>query len=350
MTKSKFGTIRVLATGFQVRYTHDGQQITDGTYPTRLEAENRIQDLMVDIRRGDWWDDRKGKTAFSVFAPEALSLWADLAPRTVKNYETLLRTMLLPTFGQKAVGNVTVMDIDRWWARHSDHPVNRRNAYFVLKKIFNQAQRAGMVKSNPCIIENAGKDVALHRPTWSEEHYEAVLAHIPGELRTAVVMAFTGHLRIGELVGMNASDYETATGVIHITKQHHGEDTKTGTHKHIRLLDEGIEEMSAYLKAHPRIGSVPLFEGPRRARLPVATIRKAWDEACADAGYANFHFHDIRHISLTLLSQAGVPDKDIQYRAGHSAPSSTQRYLHNSAQQDAEMAKLASARRFRKGA
>jgi hypothetical protein len=54
--------------------------------------------------------------------------------------------------------------------------VNRRNAYFTLKKILDRAVKYSYIRSNPCKVDGKpGADVAQVRPTWTEEDLARVL-------------------------------------------------------------------------------------------------------------------------------------------------------------------------------
>jgi integrase len=268
---------------------------------------------------------------------------ADLAPGTRRNYESLLRTALSPLVSVP-IGNLSVQRVERWWASHSGRPVNRRNAYFFMRAVFGSALRWGIVRTSPCIVKDAGADVARPRPTWTVKDFERVLEHVDPAFLAPLHVLFAGHLRVGELVGLNANDYSPATGRISVSKQYNGLETKTGQHGTPRLLDSGLVAMTGYLADHPRIGSTPLFTGPRGGRLPASTLRKAWDAGCALAGLDDFHLHDLRHVGGTEIGRVSKSPKDIQSRLRHASLSSSMRYLHSDDERDEEIALLASRR------
>src|SRR5690606_35618576 len=151
--------------------------------------------------------------------------------------------------------------VNLWWAREAKQPVRRRNAYFLLRSILSAAVEEELNQKNPRAIKDAGRDVAAKRPDWTIADFDAVRAHVDEELRPALQMLLAGYLRLGELLGLNASDYDPATGRITVTKQRNGEPTKTGQHKRIPIMQRGREAMADYLAASPRIGAAPLFTG-----------------------------------------------------------------------------------------
>lgn len=72
-------TIRVLPSGaFQIRYRlKTREQVTDGSYSSRDEAELRKKEIEVDLERGIQWDDRKSKLKFAIFIDRVYGVPAD---------------------------------------------------------------------------------------------------------------------------------------------------------------------------------------------------------------------------------------------------------------------------------
>lgn len=355
MTKtSRFGTIRALPSGrYQARYRlNTGEQITAGVYDSAVIAQQALDAIEVDMRRGDHWDDRKSKTRFRDYMVEYMAFReAQVAGITYRNDRSLLKLHLLPTFGHLQMRDFDTQTVDQWWQRM---PVSqtRKNAYFLLKKALAYAVRWGYLKTSPATVETPGADVSEKRPTWHVDDFRRVLANVPTHIRMhnspspvpvvykeALEVLFAGHLRLGELIALDVTDYDRRTGVIRVTKQRTDlgvtTGTKTGQEKEIELAVTGIAAMN---RLPARIGTGPLFTGPRGGRLPRATLRNAWDEAVAAAGYENFHLHDLRHVGLSLLGQARRPLAEIMYRGGHSTVTSAMRYQHTDADRDSAAA------------
>lgn len=342
------GSVNEYRPGYwQIKYTtSSSDRRSKAGYKSKKEAEAALAAAITDVERGDYFDERKGRTLFGIIAQEHVKR-AELRQSTRRNYETLLRTSLAPLMSVP-IGEISILRVDRWWHSQRRRPVNRRNSYFLMRGIMKSAIRWEYIRTSPCLIYGAGKDVAKPRPTWAVGDYERVLEHLPEIYKTPIVVMFTGHLRVGELVGLNASDYKPATGRISVTKQGHGVETKTGQHKQIKLLGPGIHAMTDHLNQLARIGATPLFTGPKGGRLSQQALRRAWLGACAEVGLEDFRLHDLRHIGLTEVARAVKNPKDIQERAGHASATSTMRYLHSDLDRDSEVADLVTARLLRK--
>ena len=248
---------------------------------------------------------------------------------TYGNAVSIMNAHLLRAFGDLPLDRITQRRVDMWWASMADHQVQRRNCFFTLQKAMKTAKRWGEIPTWDVEIENAGKDVSVPRPTWSLADFDRVLRHVAPFYVAPLEVMFGAHLRVGELVALNGSDYKD--GAVSVTKQRTARglttDTKYGEHGVTGLLERGRRA----LDSHPRvIGSAPLFAGERGPRITRLALRNAWMKAVAAEGLEDFHLHDIRHIGLTLVAEV-APMKVVQERARHRSSTSTQRYLHTDA-------------------
>lgn len=332
------GTVTPYKDGFQLKWSlPDGGRGSKVIRPaTKKQAEALLRGILADLDKGVFHDERKGNVRFSDFAKEYLAFKEkQVSYGQYKNYLSLLKTTILPTFGAKKLNQITRRSVDTWWSRHADHPVNRRNAYYFIKGLFEQAVEWDLLAVSPVKIKNAGADASKQRPDWTVQDFDAVLEHVPDFYHPALNVMFAGHFRIGELVALNWSDVRH--GFVSSTRQKTKEgftaSTKTGQKKRIQLLERGREALASL---PPGIGGTPLFPGERAYRLPRATLQRVWTQACEAAGYEDFHIHDIRHISLSLVAESGASEKVVQQRAGHASATSTRRYMHTSQRQHAE--------------
>ncbi len=340
MTKRSHGTGTVTAykDGHQIKWsTPEGDRVSKVLRPsTRRQAETELRKILASMDSGTWVDERKGSITFDTMVTDWMALREpQVTHTTFINYRSLLKTTIMPTFGGKKLNAITPRQIDIWWANHAHHEVTRRNAGYVLKGILNQAVEWNLLSASPYKVKNSGKDASAQRPTWSVEEFDVVLAHVAPFYRPALEVMFAGHFRLGELIALNGSDVRG--GMVSTTKQRtsvgYTTDTKYGQHKRIALLERGREALASMPAV---IGDAPLFRGERAARMPRRSLQNAWNAGVSAAGFENFHVHDIRHIGLSLVAEAGASEKVVQQRAGHSSATSTRRYMHTSQRQHAD--------------
>src|ERR1700677_1325240 len=100
-----FGSVRKRSSGrWQASYFHLGaRHNAPETFATKAEALGWLSGVEVDIHRGGWVDEKGGRRVFGDVASSWLKSRPDLAPRTVNQYESLLRVHLLPAFGHMPI-------------------------------------------------------------------------------------------------------------------------------------------------------------------------------------------------------------------------------------------------------
>lgn len=83
---------------------------------------------------------------------------------------------------------------------------------------------------------------------------------------------------------------------------------------------------------HPRIVPMhPKAAAAARAFVPgpKITIQRAWQRARDKAGFADVHFHDLRHSAASAMASAGIDLYTVGKVLGHRDPRSTARYAHH---------------------
>ena len=357
MATKKFGNIRVLASGkVQARYyLPTGEQVTAGTFDTEHQAQNRLDEIEVDLRRGSHWDGRKGKTKFRDFMVKYMEdRKMEVTPGELANNRSYLKVHLLPAFGHLRMEELDSETIGHWFAAQPPTQT-RRNVYAFLRYSMTYAVDWEYIRASPCKVRKPSKGMDASRPTWTREDLENVLLYIPEYVRVnngasptrvfyreALEILFSAHLRLGELIALNVNDYSRRTKLLTVERQVTGlgltTDTKTGVHKTIHLLAPGI---AAIDRLPARIGATALIPGARGERMPRISLQRAWARAVRDAGFSNFHIHDIRHIGLSLITESGADLKEVMVRGGHKSVAAAMRYQHSGLDRDRAAAEAA---------
>jgi integrase len=344
MAKKVDGTVRRLGPGrFQGRYTFDGRQESAGVFASERDAWRALAVVHADMAKGEHKDPALGRVKFKDHAAAVLVHRVELRDTTRRHYAYVLRSLVLPTFGDKALKDITIEDVDRWWSSLQHMAPGRKNGYFVMKMVFRYAVRWGHVEVSPCQVEKAGADASARRPEFTVNDFKAVLAQSDLDQGALLWTTFGGHLRVAEAAGLNRRDYDRTTGVLTVERQFPSgartcTPTKTGHVKKVKLLTPARAALEAHLDATSGYVNDPMFTGTNGRRLSTDTIRKKWNVAREAAGLPTMHIHDLRHISLTLVARSGATLKDLMARGGHTTTSQAIRYQHTSAEQDAMVA------------
>lgn len=348
--KSTFGTVTCLRSGrYSGRYLDpQGHRRSLGrTYGTEREAWAALAAVQTDMTRGRWIDPDDGEILFEDFAELVRDVRAnELAPRTKVENAYLLRR-LLPTFGGVPLNKVSVRLVDTWWGKHADHPVQRRNAYFLLSNIMKHAVWWGYIAHTPCLVDKAGKDVAAPRPIFSTADFEAVVEHLTPELQRVMRVVYGLHLRVSEVCGLQWGDVDWKNNVVTVSRQavrgKAGQTgrTKNGDEKVITPMVLAVEALQGQYKARPGIGATPIFHGPSGGHLRPEYVEKKWRDACLLAEVAGMRVHDVRHVSLTVVGQSTKSLATVMDRDGHRTPKAAMRYQAATREADVAAARAA---------
>jgi integrase len=347
--RAQFGTTRIMPSGkVQARYVHHGERSTLGYYSTEKLARAALAGEWDSINRGTHRDRRKGQIKFRDFVVEMHDLrTADLSPRHVANVESILRKWLLPEFGGRKLNDIDPEAIDRWMAQLSKKtgPVNRRNLFYGLRGWLALAKKYDYLAENPCQTGGAGRDVSKERPFLDKADFDRIVAATEPWMATVLRLTFGAHLRLSELCGLNRGDIDLKTMTVLVERQAQQTPgglqiraTKTSNSKTIRLLSLAHKDAEALLKASIGPKDAPLLTGAKGGRINAGVIHREWVKITAELGLEDYHFHDIRATSLTMVARGGATTRDLMERAGHRSSAASLRYQKSNSQRDAEVA------------
>ena len=122
-------------------------------------------------------------------------------PSTLAGYRVIVRSMLLPAFGEQPVEAVTTAEIERWAGTLTQSATTVRLALVVLNGIFKRAKKVWGLAGNPVTdVEKPPLARTGDIEVFSPEEVWALVRAAGSEQDAAIYLtaAFTG-LRRGEL-------------------------------------------------------------------------------------------------------------------------------------------------------
>ncbi len=229
---------------------------------------------------------------------------------TVRGYHTLL-THCLPHLGSIPVQKVARRHVEAALTAARTKglaPKSVRNLLqfirLVLAEVGNGAASSLRVSVPDADVRAMTKDEA--------EHFTQVLTGRDEEAALFVLLR-TG-LRLGELLALQAADWDKERKVLHVQRSVNGP-TKSGRRRVVDVPDDAARLLDYACALHQGF----LF------RLCDRTLRRHMERACQRAGIPQFRIHDLRHTRVTHLLLAGVPVAYVSEQAGHASPSYTMR-------------------------
>jgi len=317
---------------WRAQVTISGKQY-QATFATKAEAQRWVRETVRLVEMGGMPDITRLRLS------DWMERWMktrDVAPRTRERDEQILRKYILPSLGHCRLGNLKRGQIELWLAdvRKQASSATAARVLAVLRASLGKAKDQGLILANPC--EGISLRVERYAPIWGlDDIRRLVQACIGTRLQNIVICALTTGMRMGELIALRWSDVDwagnrilvrhqvqwvsgkpafvppkSASGRRAIAMDPYTELALRHQREQVELWKQGISGWQEYDLVFPTTTGVP-FRQENLGKLFRALLKRA--------GITNrLRFHDLRHVHITLLAQAGVPIRDIQSRVGHA--------------------------------
>nr|WP_244226984.1 site-specific integrase [Streptococcus suis] len=279
---------------------------------------------------------------------ELAELWLEsyqltVKPQTFIATKRMLYNHLIPVFGVLKLNKLSVSyiqgfinDLSRELVHYSVvHSINRRVLqYGVSLQLlpFNPARDVILPKvpkkENKAIKFIAPKDLKALM-AYMEKLANKKFSYFFDYVLYSVLLA-TG-CRFGEVVALEWSDIDLENGTISITKNYSRLLKLIGTPKSkagVRVISIDKKTINLlrlyksrqrqlFIETGARVSAV-VFATPTKEYQNMATRQESLDRRIAEVGIPRFTFHAFRHTHASLLLNAGISYKELQYRLGHA--------------------------------
>ena len=225
-------------------------------------------------------------------------------------------------------------------------PKTIKNYVSFISSVFDYAVKIKAIKENPCKNAVIPKIPQKEHKMFTLEQAKTFLdileqPETPVKYRAFFQLALFGGFRRGEILGLEWSDIDFDTGVIHIRRTVHYSkelgyyDTEPKSKKSVRALT--LPENVIFTLKQLRN-----FQNSQRFKLgdrwnSTERLFTTWDEhqmngaspfgwltkICAANDLPKVNLHSFRHLNASLLISSGVDVKTVQSVLGHSQASTT---------------------------
>jgi integrase len=222
-------------------------------------------------------------------------------------------------------------------------------AYRLLRAVLNTAVADDLLVRNPCRLPGAGQEHSPERPLATPQQVLALADAIDQRYRALVLLAATGGLRLGELLGLRRSHVDLRAGTVRVEEQATqmmsgarliGPPKSAAGKRTVALPVLAVEALTRHVEAF--VGTddeAYVFNTPAGAPLDKATLYRSWRAARTEVGLDHVTLHDLRHAGATLAAWTGASTKELMARLGHSSARAALRYQHAASSRDQEIAR-----------
>ena len=321
--------VRVYPTGrkcYFIHCQHEGSRvwnIVGGVDELSLADAREQAMMMMAATRSGTCSQPKNDTLFEHVAEEVfLRYGRNWKPRTLKVNKYYYRNQILPWFQGLQIGDITVVDVRKWFASLHETPVAADRSAPVLSVIMSCAETYGYraENSNPC------KGIKRYRRRGRERFLSegevcrlgAVLKKHDDESRTSAtiirLLLMTG-CRKSELVTLRWRDYRN--GHLHLCDSKSGPRMVWLSSPARRILDD-LPRTSQWVFPSPRTNK----------SLTTAPVERFWQRVRSETGLQDVRLHDLRHTYASIAVMHGESVLIIGRLLGHSNPETTLKYAH----------------------
>ena len=367
MSNRQFGTIRKLPSGrWQARYPDgSGRKVpADRTFPTKADAAQFLASVQTDLARGQFLDPREGKITLAQWSEEWLALPGKRPASVTRDRQGL--DVFLPSLGSLPLSAITPKHVQAAVSARTKvaAPATVRRDFAALRAVLNAAVDADRIARSPARKTALPTIPGAERPTITPEGLAELADGLPGHYRALVLTGAVLGLRWGETIGLRVCDIDfprrtvVVTGTVKELAGHLSLERDAKTERSLRslvapafLIDELANHIALYRESPDADSDALVFLGAKggvlRRNFVERILRPAVEKVRAEAIAAGrvppipegLTFHDLRHVGITAMADAGVPYNVTQRRAGHSTARMTmERYSHRSTDADKDAA------------
>jgi integrase len=303
---------------------------------TRRLADEWLREVLHDAARGTLPGQLRTGATFADAAGEWLR-YVEVDRRrklsTVAGYQVIVRSQLLPAFGEMPLESITTPVIERWLASLGGAASSRTKALVLLHGILQRAKKVwGLSVNAAAEVEKPPVKRSGEIQVFSPEEAWALVRAATTELDAATFLtaAFTG-LRLGELLAQSWRDLDFSGSVIRVRASYAAgalTSPKSGKVRALPLAPDVAAALTALGQRTSWVGDDDLvFPGPTGSHLDGSGLRKRYKAVLVRAGLRQLRFHDLRHTFGTrTIAKADI--RRVQEWMGHADIQTTMRYLH----------------------
>ena len=331
--------------------TNRQKYVTRTFHGGKREAEEALARLVVEVSGG-------GHAAQDATVGDLLRQWLefarpDLSPSTVRGYELVIGTYILPRLGSVPLAKLRTAQLDHLYAKLRDaggqdgkplSPATVRQVHAIIRRSLHQGVRWGWISTNVAALASPPRVRApqLHPPEPSDVVRLIEAASDDPDFRCFLHVAATTGARRGELCALRWRDIDLNATAITITRSiveaRYGvlveKDTKTHGSRRIAIDAETAAELEEHWErsaARAKVCATTLSPGAHvfsreadgsKPWLP-NDVTKAFIRVRDRAEIPGVRLHDLRHFAATRLLAAGVPVRTVSGRLGHANAATT---------------------------
>jgi integrase len=308
-----------------------GKEVSAGVHKRKIDANRVRLTIERDIATGQWISPDLASTTLNAWATRWATTRTHLKPSTRASEESLLRSRILPTFGEMPLNGIGPHDVDTWISSMIGERLSAsriRQAHSVLGRMLKAAVRSRYIS------HNAAYGASLPSMSQREMRYldpteiDTLGDHIDPRFQVwAYTMAWTG-LRFGEAAALRRrnidvlrSELRIVESVTEVNGKIHFGTTKTNRHRTVHLPAFLRDMLNDHLTTAvaPEADALVFTSTDGGVLRRHNFSRRQWKPATKAAGLGDLRIHDLRHTAAALMISVNESPETVKRQLGHSS-------------------------------
>ncbi len=312
-----------------------------GVFVRKGDANRVKLTIERDIATGRWIDPSDANISLQDWADRWQASTAALAPKTVADYDSLLRTWIFPTFGELALSAITAMNVREWVSNMESRGLSARRArkaLMLFRQILQTAVDDRCIRVNPAAGVKGPKVEHRERPYLTPLEVSSLADNVPGRHVALILVLGVAGLRFGEAAALQRGDIDVLRGTIRVSKSvsesymvgHGGrvdvKSTKSGRARTVRIPRFLAVSLNDHLQTFtPPDPDALVFPATNGAHLRSTNFSpRVLKPGLASAGLdPAITAHDLRHSSAAAMIAVNPNPQLIKQQLGHGSISTT---------------------------
>jgi integrase len=308
-------------------YNNRGEQIKESSHSTKeADAWKLLKKRHSEIEAGKPVGPDVTKTAFEDMAPMVVNDYKANGRRSLKRCEGAV-SHLRGFFGQDKASEITADRVTQYVTYRQEEKASSgtiNGELATLSRMFTLAMRAGKAATKPYISKLALNNT--RKGFFEREQFEAVLRHLPAEIRPVAITAYCTGWRVhDEILTRQKHHLDLREGWLRLDP---GE-TKNGEGRNFPLtpmLRAALEEQAQKTRALELAKGAIIPWLFHRGGKKITSFRTSWKKACKAAGVPGKIPHDLRRTAVRNLERASASRSDAMNMVGHKTEAIYRRY------------------------
>lgn len=305
-------------------------------FSARIDAERYLAGKESSKLRGEWVDPALGQITLNEWS----SHWLEIArpalkPKTVRSYESLLASRVVPTLGAYPIASIAPSDVQAWVNEMMSEGLSAsriRQAHVVLSQVLTSAVRDSRIGRNPAIGVRLPRLERREAGFFEPDVVERIAAAMPEPYDLFIRLLGTLGPRYGEAaalrrrsVNLLARRLSVEESMAEVSGRVIFGPTKTHAARKLPLPPSLVAALERHLAERVAPDRDALVftsrkSGPLRHRN---FHRRIWVPTLERLRLPPLGLHVLRHSAAAALIHSGAPPKTVQQILGHRSAAFT---------------------------